>query len=798
MYRIYLLPVILILMTLATFAQQARVCGTMEALELEKSQNPLREAALEEVERQMQQWIEANADAHFRQTVVTIPVVVHIIYNNTAQNISDNQIYSQIDVLNEDFRKLNSDASLVPAIWQSVAADVQIEFCLATKDPDGNPTNGITRTATTTTSFGTNNNIKFNSTGGKDIWNRDEYLNIWVGNLSGGLLGYAQFPGGAAATDGIVCHYLAFGRIGTLYNNYNKGRTATHEIGHWLNLRHIWGDDGTACTGTDFVADTPNQAGYNCCCPTFPLLDICTPTSPGVMFMNYMDYTYDHCMYMFTDGQAQRMLAALNGPRASLLSSQGCAPILALDAGILNIISPAGSSCNTTFDPQVELRNFGSNTLTTVNINYQLNTGPVDVFYWSGSLSQGSSVMVNLPPQTVTPGNHTFSSYTSLPNGSIDGYSGNDGKTNSFVVLSAVAVQTLPFSQGFEAGTFPPTGWVLSNPDSNNTWERVTNASGFGTSTGSVRMDHYSGVVNISGQSDYLYTPALNFSSETPPLSLEFSVAYARYNNLYHDSLFVLASDDCGETWVRIFAKGNNPALATANDNTSAFVPSPSQWRKETISIDAYAGKGNVKFAFEAKSGWGNYCYVDDINIYKQQVLPVELLSFKANTVENAIILNWTTATEKNNEKFILEKSGEGITYFELAQVEGSGNSTIASNYEYLDINPFHGNNYYKLIQQDYDGQKNNVGVIAINFSPLYPEIIIYPNPDNTGEITVLFNINFEVSDLEITSVDGRKFAATVTKEKAKYKINHVLPAGVYVISLSSPNEIIYKKLIIH
>ena len=791
------MPVVFVLLIVSSYAQQPRSCGTMEAFEIEKAKNPLREEALEKIERQMQKWIDENQSSALKQIVVTVPVVVHVVYNNSAQNIPDNQIFSQIDVLNEDFRKLNADASLIPAIWQSVAADVEIEFCLATRDPNGNPTNGITRTATSTTSFGTNNNIKFNATGGKDIWNRNEYLNIWVGNLSGGLLGYAQFPGGNAATDGIVCHYLAFGRIGTLYTNYNKGRTATHEIGHWLNLRHIWGDDGNGCSGTDFVGDTPNQTGNNCCCPTFPLLDACTPTSPGVMFMNYMDYTYDNCMYMFTNGQGQRMLAALNGSRAGLLASQGCVPILALDAGILNIISPLGTSCLTTINPQVELRNFGNTTLTGVNIHYQLNSGPVSVYNWTGSLSTGSSVIVNLPSQTVTAGTHTFTAYTSQPNGSTDGYSANDSETITFTILSPVASQTIPFFQGFDASTFPPAGWILQNSDNNNTWERVTNANGFGTSTACARMDHYSGVVNISGQSDYLYTPAINFSAETPPLSMEFSVAYARYNSIYKDSLFVLVSEDCGQTWFRIYSKGNNPTLATAPDNTTGFVPTAAQWRKETINIDTYAGKPNVKFAFQAKSGWGNYCYVDDINIYKQQVLPIELLSFTAKAEENSVLLNWTTATEKDNEKFILEKSKDGTNFSELAQLAGSGNSLVAINYQYRDDSPYSGVNYYKLFQKDSDGKLNFSGITAINFLPKKSGIKIFPNPDNTGEVNIIYNDNYFVSDVKISSVDSKRIDLPFTKSEGLIKLNHNLPPGVYIISIIALEEIIYEKLII-
>lgn len=252
--------------------------------------------------------------------VVRIPVVVHVIWNKEEQNISDAQIQSQIDVLNEDFRKLNSDISQVPSVWKDLTADFGIEFFLATKDPDGNLAKGITRTQTSEVSFGTNDKVKSTATGGKDPWPTDHYLNIWVCQLKGGLLGYAQFPGGPAETDGVVITHTGFGTTGTALSPFDKGRTATHEIGHWLNLYHIWGDDGTGCGGTDEVDDTPNQGGPNYGFPGFPHIS-CNNAPDGDMFVNYMDYVDDKCMVMFTQGQAIRINACLEGPRSSFLTA---------------------------------------------------------------------------------------------------------------------------------------------------------------------------------------------------------------------------------------------------------------------------------------------------------------------------------------------------------------------------------------------------------------------------------------------------------------------------------------------
>ena len=312
-------------LTLPVFAFAQRNCGTMEHYERAVQENPSYELNQIEIENFTNEFLSHNNGTD--RAIVTIPVVVHVVYNTTTENISDAQILTQIDVLNKDFAKMNADAVNTPSIF--TASNTDIQFCMASFDPAGAATNGITRTYTATTAFSTNDEMKNNATGGKSAWDASKYLNIWVCDISGGILGYAQFPGGAAATDGVVVDYQYFGTIGTSTAPFNLGRTATHEVGHWLNLRHIWGD---ATCGTDQVADTPTHNTANYGCPTYPHLSTCTGT-PVEMTMNYMDYTDDACMYMFSEGQTARMQAlfATGGPRASLLYSNGCgtpAPVL--------------------------------------------------------------------------------------------------------------------------------------------------------------------------------------------------------------------------------------------------------------------------------------------------------------------------------------------------------------------------------------------------------------------------------------------------------------------------------------
>lgn len=240
---------------------------------------------------------------------IIIPVVFHVVYNTPQENISDAQIASQIDVLNEDFNLRNHDNRLVPTYFKDLKADVGIRFVLdRTVRVQSNRKQW-------SIGYG-DESVKYSTRGGSDVVDPSTYLNVWVCDLGNNLLGYATFPGWDPATDGIVLNYPAVGRTGTLFRNYDKGRTATHEIGHWLNLRHIWGD---ATCGNDFVDDTPLHDSPNYRCPESGLRSTCTG-APFEMWMNYMDYTYDACMYMFTTGQKARMLATMapGGPRASL------------------------------------------------------------------------------------------------------------------------------------------------------------------------------------------------------------------------------------------------------------------------------------------------------------------------------------------------------------------------------------------------------------------------------------------------------------------------------------------------
>lgn len=296
-----------------------RTCGAMQEHQFLLETNPSFRKNQVSLEHASQLRLRSAPVARIGPYKIT--VVVHVVHNpaSPAEKISVAQVNSQIAVLNRDFRATNTDRSKTPAVFAGLVADPGVEFALATKDPNGKPTSGIDYVETAQASFSDRGNpVKSKAKGGATPWDTKKYLNIWVCTLSDGLLGYAQFPGGPVKSDGVVILNTAFGTVGSAAAPFNLGRSATHEIGHFFNLRHIWGDTPD-CTGSDFVDDTPNAETPNFGKPTFPHVT-CGNGPNGDLFMNYMDYTDDDSMFMFSPGQVARMHTTLDGPRKSLVS----------------------------------------------------------------------------------------------------------------------------------------------------------------------------------------------------------------------------------------------------------------------------------------------------------------------------------------------------------------------------------------------------------------------------------------------------------------------------------------------
>ncbi len=269
----------------------------------------------------IQQQSTSTTASRIEGTVIKIPVVVHVLYHTPEEKITDSQVANQIAALNNYFRKKNTDTTSTPAYFRSLAADIEIEFQLATSDPRKRSTSGITRKYTPVTKWKADDKMKFSSETGIDAWDTKNYLNIWVCNLDK-FAGYSSMPGGDVKKDGLVINYTAFG-TGNGTHGYTLGKTAVHEVGHWLNLKHLWGDENC---GDDGVGDTPKQASYTVGCPSTVRVT-CGNGPFGDMYMNYMDFTNDACINMFTQGQKARMRALFQqgGPRYSLLTSTGLA-----------------------------------------------------------------------------------------------------------------------------------------------------------------------------------------------------------------------------------------------------------------------------------------------------------------------------------------------------------------------------------------------------------------------------------------------------------------------------------------
>jgi len=435
-------------------------CGTMEADQMMRAANPGM-PTLHEEEMWLQQKIQEYkaqqaANGNAKATLLTIPVVVHVIHNGDAvgsgENISDGQVLSQIEVMNQDFRRLMGSNGYNT---HPDGADIEIEFCMAAIDPNGLPTDGIDRVnyGQATFSGQTDANTMKTST----IWEPNDYMNMWVVNYgNSGLLGFAQFPNssglsglntnnGNANTDGVVADYRSFGSsqiypAGNYSAPYDLGRTMTHEVGHFLGLRHIWGDSNC---GNDFCNDTPESSGANYNCNT-------QTTCDGIQDMveNYMDYTNDACMNIFTDDQKTRIRTVfqVSPRRLSLTTSTVCQLTQDPDdIGVSAITAPTGTSCASGFAPEVTVSNFGANAVTSFTLNYDIDGGTNTPYPWTGNLAVGGSTTITLP-WIASSGSHTFNASTSGPNGNTDSNTGNDAGSSAYTLNAGGEIVTFNLS----------------------------------------------------------------------------------------------------------------------------------------------------------------------------------------------------------------------------------------------------------------------------------------------------------------------------------------------------------------
>ncbi|MFT3701279.1 MAG: M43 family zinc metalloprotease [Agriterribacter sp.] len=619
-----------------TYSQQTlpahEKCAIANVMEKYFTAHPLQRESFEKRQTDFQQRYEMVRKQHAGispalrlSSVVTIPVVVHVVLENPSL-VTDAQVQGQIDILNKDYSGENADSVNIPSPFKSLFGKSKIQFCLAQRTPDNTATSGITRLSSSTQSLpGEQDPIKYTNQGGADAWNPDKYLNIWVCRMEGDqYLGYTFLPGlGIAPAEmGCVIAYTAFGNTGTATSPFNKGRTVTHEVGHYFNLIHVWGANGcvASCTDSDEVDDTPNEDKCFYGTPSFPQTDNCNSSSPGVMFMNYMDYSDDAVMCMFSVGQVDRMETALTSfPELTpLLTSDGCMPVAlhTFDMEAQKIIWPNNVTlyCNSTsVTPQLMIRNYGTATIDSIRLAVVVDNGATVVKNITIHLASLQTATIAADNFTTAPGQHSITLYTTLPNGAADENTLNDTLSAIFSVTGTAAI---PVTAGFETA-FPPTGWGISNNSTtiNYNPQKVTDAAH--TSSASVKFNNYD--YQLFGKYTMLSSPKIDVPTGADSVKVTFWRAAAQITNTASDTLQILYSIDCGQTFLSAYKKTGTQLVTRQSLAADAFTPAAAEWVSDTADLTNYVAAGkadNVIVQFRNINGYGNNLYLDDINIY--------------------------------------------------------------------------------------------------------------------------------------------------------------------------------------
>jgi len=626
----------------------AHRCGTLTVMNELIKKYPSLKKEMEQNRRKAIESYRLSAFAQRTNATYTIPVVVHVVMSNPS-TVTDAQVQSQIDVLNEDYAGLNADSTRIPAAFKPFFGKSNIRFCLARRDVKGDATNGIVRvTSSTLSDPGLQDPIKFSCKGGSDAWDATRYLNIWVCQMPSGFLGYSFFASDPLSViplteRGFVNSYRSFGRGIFAQAPFNLGRTATHEIGHFFDLSHIWGPnncDGTqSCSDDDDINDTPPQ--YKC---TFGapaadsiIKDACTTTAPGIMWMNYMDYVDDRAMVMYTPQQYNLMNAAIaaNSWMQSLVASDACTPVPTFNRDVrfekfrdasyelCGNTADVIYTCSSSYKPVVTIKNTGSDNVTSLTISAKFGTGAAVVTNWTGTLAAQATVDITLNAMTLNPGtNSNLIVYTSNPNGSADQKVANDTGHLGGIVYTLV---TVPYTQGFESSSFAPANWQRFNADGDITWQRTTVASKTGNASMFINNFDYS----TNGATDLMYSPMIPVKGKDSAF-LTFQVAAATYSvpdlaNNPTDTLEILVTSDCGATYTSVYKKWGKELVTTGNIGVdTAYVPTGSQWRKDSVFLGDFSNSiaDNIQAVIKNTTNYENNIYIDDINITVKDANP--------------------------------------------------------------------------------------------------------------------------------------------------------------------------------
>jgi PKD repeat protein len=579
------------------------VCGNNVEMEKAFSENPAlkdqHEIDKANFEIEYQQFLQ-EYDPNARSTY-TVPVVVHIIHENGAENISDAQVYDAISVLNEDFNMLSPDLSTVVTAFQGIIGNADVEFKLATKDPTGQCHLGITRTFMSgggTHDTGDNSDVRSAVQNLHGTWPQNKYMNIFVVKSINGSAAYTNTPGNWYNPNGsggsIYTGHSYFGSLGTSSNSTKH--TLSHEVGHWLNLSHIWGSNNSAgdagsCSTDDGVADTPNSIGGTC------NYTIVTCSSLDNV-QNMMDYT-GSCAFMFTQGQAARMQTALNSSTAQRNNLWQTSNLIS--TGTLT----AGTLCQVQFSSNVQTLCAGQ-TVDFTDESYSSVTSRTWTFD-GGTPATSTSAQ---PTVTYsTPGTYSVTLQAS------DGTSTMSSTSTNYIVVLGDPGVAIPYSEGFEGITAIPNTdkWMVVNDNGNATWSWTNTAGSQGT-TSSAKLGNYG---NSDGTIDELVSGTIDLSSvaASDPMVFTFDFAYRRLSSADNEWLRFYISNDCGETWV-LRKNFNGANLGTVNQ-TAAYTPVITDWVSASITnINSAYYVSNFRFKFQFENDGGNNIYIDNINLY--------------------------------------------------------------------------------------------------------------------------------------------------------------------------------------
>ncbi len=641
---------------------QQRQCATPDPHTLPAAE----QAVLQQIERHTQRFIAqqtANGPTANRTaaTLYTIPVVVHVLYNTAAQNISDAQIQSQIDVLNKDFSRTNTDAGNTPGAFAGVAADFQIRFQLATRDPNGNTTTGILRKSTTKTYFeygGADVNgvfVKQSAQGGDDAWNTTQYLNMWVCNFGGSsssLLGYATFPSDAGTfKDGVVMGYKYFGVNPSLGGVFGYGRTATHEVGHWLNLRHIWGD---ANCGNDLVSDTPTQQTSNGGCPNFPKVS-CSNGANGDMFMNYMDYVDDQCMNMFTNGQKTRAVAlfATGGTRVSLLTSPGLGTGTPATCGVpASLSSSAISSAGATVS-------WGAvSGATSYNLQYKTSAATTWTTVSNATTSRAltgltAATAYQFQVQTVcasgTSAYSTAGTFTTLSAGGGGAYCAANATNVTYEFIDKVALGSISRTSGADGGYFDATS--LSTSVAQGSSQTLTYSAGF---VSTAYTEYWNAWVDFNRDGDFVDAGEQIVTNRSSNLATDLTSAFT-----------VPATASVGTTRMRV-------SMADATGKTSCGTYTYGEVEDYTLNITAGTGttcgvaSGLASSAISSTGATVSWTAVSGATSYN--------LQYKTSAATT-----WTTVSNATTSRALTGLTASTAYQFQVQTVCASGTSAYST-----------------------------------------------------------------------------------------------------------------------